>query len=207
MLKRILAGAALAIAASLAAGSQASAALTSNVVGFAVDPMVMSTISGDSFDLQSLDLALGPFNGPGKQSETVIGTFADSHTESLTFNVGYGFHPFSIGWTGLSSVAFGQMPNDAYLALDNISYSTLIGAPGVVDFEDRTAGEVVSNQFLSGAMKFDLYWGVVYGPGNPVDFPTAVPEPTTWAMLLVGFTGMGAMIRRARRMAVSARAA
>jgi hypothetical protein len=33
---------------------------------------------------------------------------------------------------------------------------------------------------------------------------TAVPEPTTWAMMLLGFGGIGAMIRRRRQTFVAA---
>jgi len=33
---------------------------------------------------------------------------------------------------------------------------------------------------------------------------TAVPEPTTWAMMLLGFGGIGAMIRRRRQTLVAA---
>ncbi|WP_309603948.1 PEPxxWA-CTERM sorting domain-containing protein [Phenylobacterium sp.] len=200
MFRRILTGAALATAMTLGASGQASAALTSNVFGFAVDPLVMSTVSGDAFDLASLDLALGPHNPAGAQSETIFGLFADSHTDSMTFDVGYGFHPRAIGWSGLRSVRFSQMPGDGYLALDNIRYATDAAGAGLVDFEDRTAGEVINTSFKSGGMNFDLYWGVVYGPADPVDFPTGVPEPTTWALLLTGFAGLGLALRRARRL-------
>ena len=200
MSMRILTGAAVAAAISLGASGQAAAALTSNVFGFAVDPLVMSTVSGDAFDLASLDLALGPKNPSGLQSETIFGLFADSHTDSMTFDVGYGFHPRTIGWSGLQSVRFSHMPGDGYLALDNIRYATDAAGAGVVDFEDRTAGEVINTNFKSGKMNFDLYWGVVYGPANPVDFPTGVPEPATWAVLLTGFAGLGVALRRSRRL-------
>jgi hypothetical protein len=29
--------------------------------------------------------------------------------------------------------------------------------------------------------------------------PAAVPEPTTWAMMIIGFGGVGALMRRRRR--------
>jgi hypothetical protein len=36
---------------------------------------------------------------------------------------------------------------------------------------------------------------------------TAVPEPANWVVMLVGFAGMGAMMRRRRAFAVNLRAA
>jgi hypothetical protein len=37
-----------------------------------------------------------------------------------------------------------------------------------------------------------------------MDFPTQVPEPATWAMLLLGFFGVGSALRGARRKAALA---
>ena len=36
-----------------------------------------------------------------------------------------------------------------------------------------------------------------------LDLPTAVPEPSTWAMMLIGFAGLGFAGYRASRKAVS----
>lgn len=36
--------------------------------------------------------------------------------------------------------------------------------------------------------------------------PTGVPEPATWAMMLVGFGGLGAVLRRGRRLSATAAA-
>lgn len=51
---------------------------------------------------------------------------------------------------------------------------------------------------------FDFYSvdNVSYGTMKPpigVDVPSAVPEPTTWALMVMGFGGLGAMLRRRRR--------
>jgi hypothetical protein len=40
---------------------------------------------------------------------------------------------------------------------------------------------------------------VRYLVGGEATLETSVPEPATWAMLLVGIGGLGAMLRRARR--------
>ena len=44
-------------------------------------------------------------------------------------------------------------------------------------------------------------------PGQQQDVrPTAVPEPSSWAMMLAGFAGLGLMMRRSRRKQATARA-
>lgn len=206
MVKQFVIGAAVALATGVCVQAAQAKGLTSNVFGTAFEPMVMSTISGDNFDLQSLDLALGPFNPPKvPQTEILTGTFADSSTASLSFKVGYfPFKTFNVGWTGLTSVSFAPLADSGYLGFDNIRYSTGPGGPAVVDYEDRTAGELVVDDLKTGGMDFKILWGVVYGPKNPLDFPIPVPEPATWSMLLLGFFGAGALIRRGRRQGVLA---
>jgi hypothetical protein len=42
---------------------------------------------------------------------------------------------------------------------------------------------------------------MIFSVGNPV---SAVPEPSTWAMMLIGFAGLGFVFRQSRRTASSA---
>jgi hypothetical protein len=49
---------------------------------------------------------------------------------------------------------------------------------------------------------YDVHTGVVTGDLANIDLglpPPGVPEPSTWAMVLVGFGGLGAMLRARRR--------
>ncbi|MFL5296492.1 MAG: PEPxxWA-CTERM sorting domain-containing protein [Phenylobacterium sp.] len=46
--------------------------------------------------------------------------------------------------------------------------------------------------------------GCVTGPVGATKLSTGVPEPATWAMMLTGFGGMGALLRRRRSQAVVA---
>jgi hypothetical protein len=202
-LNRITALVAAAASLALAAPAARAGPLTSNVFGASVDPIVFS--AGVPFDLQSVDLALGPHNPPGgPQTITVLATFADSTTQNFNLSVGYGFHAFGFGLANLDSVAFtAPQYSDidfGILAFDNLQFSTS-GGPMAVDFEDQIAGTVVNNDLQSGGGDFKFYWGVIYGPADPVDFPTSVPEPAEWALMILGLVGSGLMLRKARRLA------
>ena len=63
------------------------------------------------------------------------------------------------------------------------STNTAVEITGLTSFTSLTFTDSVSNQ---PAFEFDI--------GQ-----AAVPEPATWAMMLVGFGGMGAAIRAKRR--------
>jgi PEP-CTERM motif len=90
--------------------------------------------------------------------------------------------PFTPGET--LTVVNGATPaSSAILFLDDASLS-----PGI---DLSTLNALADPAVLDG---LPLYTGTVV-----VDFPIAiVPEPATWAMMLVGFAGLGALLRRRR---------
>lgn len=58
-------------------------------------------------------------------------------------------------------------------------------------------GSIVARNFtLNG----EIHLGTFNGTGNFVPPPSGVPEPASWAMMLVGFGALGAMVRRRRGM-------
>ncbi|RZA32552.1 MAG: PEP-CTERM sorting domain-containing protein [Lysobacteraceae bacterium] len=85
----------------------------------------MSRVDGSLFDLQSVELAFGPFNHGGRTADTtlVTGTFANGGTVSTTLTVGFGFDTFTLNWANLSSVTFGALSGEEYMAFDNITYT------------------------------------------------------------------------------------
>ena len=72
------------------------------------------------------------------------------------------------------------------------------GGGGGGDFNGGGGGGGSLNMSLANLIGFD---GVQSGNGE-LDInlvPPAVPEPSTWAMLLLGFAGLGALAHRRNR--------
>jgi hypothetical protein len=84
--------------------------------------------------------------------------------------------------------------NDA----NNTLYATVNLAPGyhvlnVYGFEDCCDGGTLGQYLAPGAQSFSTDFGVL-----------AAPEPASWALMLIGFGGMGAALRSRRRAAAAA---
>ena len=62
-----------------------------------------------------------------------------------------------------------------------------------MDARNGTAGGLFSRAMTPGCCSGDSDWGLVTG------FSTGVPEPSTWALMLLGFAGLGAAGYRASR--------
>lgn len=103
--------------------------------------------------------------------------------------------------TGLSPGTFGA---------NNLFYLT---GPFFVDGSGlgfRTASGVTGNLFVTNdtsyrvnTMGAGLLTGLVTARVTPVAVAAAVPEPTTWAMMLIGFGAIGVAMRRRRRPALA----
>lgn len=126
--------------------------------------------------------------------------------------------------SAIGSIASGTAVNSHYVAFDprqgrtirgNVTFSgrvlgvittlptlqatdALFGLPGV-NYLSPTARGLESNDSISfsGNQVF-LNWRAS-SPGDHVRVLTAVPEPSTWAMMLAGFMAVGGMIRSRRR--------
>jgi hypothetical protein len=117
----------------------------------------------------------------------------------LTFDL-TGYDPSTAVITGLWGA-----DNAATMSVNGVATTNVI--PGPVGFNPLTPF-TVNNGFVSGINFFDFFV-TDFGPptalrvddlafqGAPVD--RAVPEPSTWTMMLLGFAFAGYSIRRRRR--------
>ena len=96
---------------------------------------------------------------------------------------GYGVNPYTVSFDGSTIASFS--PAASGWTARTTSTFTALGSTGTLTFAapllccDNDAG--IDNITLNGGG------------------PTGVPEPATWAMMLIGFGGMGAVMRSRRR--------
>ena len=126
----------------------------------------------------------------GFQGATISGQFNLTAPEAVTFSFG--------------------ADDDAFLALDKTVIAQEGGIHGV------SAAPVTTSTLAPGVHNFTLFYvdRNVSGAGLYFNVDTAdisvtpptpgVPEPSTWAMVLVGFAGIGTSMRRSRRREVVA---
>ena len=126
---------------------------------------------------------------PGLNTTASSGGLGSTLTDSATLFAGY-FPTGNIGFT-LVGPGGSTLGTDTVSVNGNGTYSTPSG-------------------FLA-AMPGTYTWNTMYVPGGDVNnvqvfampetvtVGSAVPEPSTWAMMLVGFAGLGFAFRRSRR--------
>jgi hypothetical protein len=98
--------------------------------------------------------------------------------------------------TGVTTGAYNQTFDLLALATYNPAFVTASGG--------TAAGARAA--FLAGLAQGKAYFNIhtsFAGGGEIRGFLVAVPEPATWAMLVIGFGGIGAALRRRRRLALA----
>jgi hypothetical protein len=160
----------------------------STVMATWIEPMVMTMTGGQTFDFNSVATGLGwynlhPLDDPQfpnwTDTETVtghragcVGPFAECNV-ATSFQVGYQMQNHVLeGFTGLDAVTFGTMTPQVTTDLDGNPFPYT----GFIGFDDLN---VTAPGFV----------------GDPV------PEPASWGLMIAGFAGAGALLRRSRRQA------
>jgi hypothetical protein len=181
-------------------------------LGFSIDGSAMSVGNSQTFIYLNYELGSGPiytaFNaitsyGASSVNNPTGGPMAGFTTAGASLSgsgIAYSFaHPIALGTSldlslGLFAASypgsFTGVANNDFFSTAKISSITLRDAAGhPIDFS------------ITGAS------GTVYD-ATGAHLPTAggVPEPGTWAMMLVGLGGLGAVLRRRRGMTASAAA-
>jgi hypothetical protein len=104
-----------------------------------------------------------------------------------TFNSGDGqIQITGMGAFGLSDVAFTYLTPGDYTA----SVSGLVSYNTLACYTGSGCSDLLNGGTAPGSMNFTAYEDITV---------TAVPEPSTWAMMLLGFAGLGFAFRQSRR--------
>jgi hypothetical protein len=121
-----------------------------------------------------------------------------------------------IGWDHLTFNSASFVPNspnsaDGYIWLTNTSQSATLyhAALGITpqdltqkvitDYNIGTYGAGHPTEVVDTTHLWDYFQGTVTDPVSGAPIVTAVPEPSTWAMMLMGLLGLGAWFHRSRR--------
>jgi hypothetical protein len=152
---------------------------------------------------------------PGDLVELVI--FAGNRLGSDTSDVFAGFRfdaPVSIDSYVQGSLAFSDMPyvnHGDFADITTISSRTTPSAYGGLDFIAFKAASAGSVRVFVGSdggsaagpvldnLSLSIGPGDAPGPPPPPPPPSPTPEPAAWVMMLSGFGGLGAAMRRHRR--------
>jgi hypothetical protein len=148
-----------------------------------------------------------------KEGSSWDGEFANGET-ILFDNEGSGEVEIDFATAITSILHLEAQANDfgAYTAtLSAFDGATLLGSVSDNAFNDLTSEGSIPFLNISGAHITSIRIGTTNdgagfalgGTGGVNNAPPGVPEPATWAMMLLGFGGLGAMLRTRRRAGVA----
>jgi len=209
------------------AAAAAHAAVTtitvSGTVNFASGALKLFGVSAFSLlgkpmtEVYTFDLAKGTVSGmDGNLS--ITGEGADSPGSVV---VTIGGHVLSIDGTRLSYLGYTAASSPLYDTIDGVAETdngVLFDYAGI-EVEDKVQqilanGDLVQNgsYTLTAADNADMYvvgeadcglstckMDQLGGQIDSITFATGAPEPAAWAIMLLGFAGLGAVLRRGRR--------
>lgn len=158
---------------------------------FGATPSATTTVSGINFDSRTSGYTIGSFLNGATLSNPALATADLNNTYMLMTGQIYlpaGNNTFTI-------------THDDGLQLAITGIGTVVNAPGATAPTDTT---FIATAPAAGLYNFQLSYGETSGPpavlkwffaGAPVG---GVPEPATWAMMLLGFAGIGLTMRSRR---------
>jgi hypothetical protein len=157
--------------------------------------------------------------GPIFNRPLANGNNAPTALSGVGTTVRYTVTPFTVSVSGnysFNAVAANPATYDNYLGIHRNSFNPASPLVNAVAYNDDFTGGIGSSGFAALALlagvsyfaintgfdtpDFGAYTLTISGPGNIVGGGVApgVPEPATWAMMIFGFAGIGAALRRRR---------
>jgi len=181
------------------------AAPDSQVISFAQFDSALGTLESITLSFASSLIANGSVTNTSGASHSY--TLNQDSSASLTGN-GFSFNQvLASGTVATGSIAAHATKALAPISGSNSGFATIVTGfdpyvgTGTVDF---TFGSTKNFTLTPSAATLNLLALVggaatlTYNYSLPVTPPTDVPEPASWAMMLFGFGGMGALMRRRR---------
>ncbi|MBB4155293.1 hypothetical protein GGQ80_003213 [Sphingomonas jinjuensis] len=176
-------------------GSVSSAHLFSPAVNLSTTPVTYSVFNGGTFqvtgsgDLSAASGRTGTLNGSINFSKTVGTVLAQTLTDLFVFSDGNG-GTYNFSGTTVQTVTFSDTPGITTSGSFKVFGSLIDTNLGV----GATASTLTISFNSTGSSAYSSSATMSIGGVAP-----AVPEPATWAMMLVGFGMIGAASRYRRR--------
>ena len=184
--------------------SDSAATLPSGMADATFAPGAIDYNPTDSFSVYTLGAFL---NNPVFNNQSAAFVAAGGANASFSYGSGNTF----IDITGTIGLLNGNnafvVAHDDGVVLNITGFGNVVDAPGPTA-EDLTPFNV-DNTGPAGNFAFNLQYVECCGPPATLQFSinnvtVGVPEPSTWAIMLVGFGGLGAAMRARRKLAPAA---
>jgi len=208
MMSRFVTGGLLAAAVFATAPAQATqipngtvsiVGLFNPAVNLGTTPNTFTAVSGTTFEISGTGGfagatgGLGALNGVLGFSNVAGTTLSETLANFFTFNDGT-FHNFQFSVSSVKTLTYSNIPGVSSSSSLYLLGSTL----------DTFLGYASTPTSLT--LSFNSTGGSAYSASATLAVPPAplpTPEPATWAMTLIGFGAMGAMMRRRPQTSVS----
>lgn len=211
-MKTLFKSAALAALATIAAAGSASAAVT---VTFAAADLPLAVGEHLVWDFDGLQAAgygvsfVGPAGVYDGSDGLISGVAAPPPGTTTNYASVLGGGKIVLTTPQISRLSFYMGSPDAY---NQVRFNYAGGGFDILDGTALAGGAFNGDQSVGRRMSYDFNGQKVTSveftsTGNSFEFDnlaSAVPEPATWAMLIAGFMGVGAVLRRHRRRGVVA---
>jgi choice-of-anchor A domain-containing protein len=161
-------------------------ALSQLLAGLTASPV--ATISNGNFNAGA-NTGIVVFDVTGTQLEADLGsniTFSGTGVTSYIINVTGDFtEPSGDNWNSLQPDALFNFSNASTVAVGNWNASIIAPDAALTILSGNISGSVYAASYLGGG---ELHNDNLFDGALP---STLVPEPSTWAMLIAGFAGLG----------------